>query len=29
MKPLPLRRDEHAATLVPNAALDALGENHV
>jgi hypothetical protein len=29
MKPLPLRWDEHVATLASNAALNALGENHV
>ena len=29
MKPLPLRWDEQLATLASNAALNALGENHV
>jgi hypothetical protein len=29
MKSLPLRWDEHVATLASNAALNAVGENHV
>jgi hypothetical protein len=29
VKSLPLRWDEHVATLASNAALNALGEHHV